>query len=273
VLTISGTSTASLYLNCYPTVHSLYRSRTSSTTIPRSPTGDIQRYLQDLFWRVSLGGRFSFSLEARLAQEIKRVDVILKGKLPSYDYPVNTSAEFVDENGWFSSGRSYIKAILCLFAYQLPKSFIDNSIVRLSNDWLKQANSKNYHHFFPRAFLDKKGVDYWAINHIINITIVDDYLNKREIRDKAPSVYMAGFKKKNPDLTDTMRTHLIDLDKFGIWRDNYQVFWTKRAEAIARELSKRIIPQKIDRTSQEVNTEDYEDPELVEEAESQTASP
>lgn len=236
---------------------------------PDKPTGDMQRYLQDLFWRISLGGRFSTSVESRLAQEIKRVDSILGCKLPAYDYPVNTSAEFVDENGWFSSGRSYIKAILCLFAYHQPKSFIDNAIVCMSNDWLKQANSRNYHHFFPKAFLEKKGEEYWAINHIINITIVDDYLNKREIRDKAPSVYMSRFKKKNPELAEAMRTHLIDLDGFGIWDDDYEVFWKKRSRAIAKELAKRIIPQKIDEASQGVNTEDYEDSELGEQAERQ----
>lgn len=239
---------------------------------PDKPTGDKQRYLQDLFWRISLGGRFSFSLESRLAQELKRVDIILKGKLPAYDYPVNTSSEFVDENGWFSSGRSYIKAILCLFAYHEPKSFIDHSTVRLSNDWLKQANSKNYHHFFPKSFLEKKGEDYRAINHIINITIVDDYLNKREIRDKAPSRYMASFKKKNPRLAETMKTHLIDIEKFGVWGDDYERFWKKRAQAISRELTKRIIPQKIDSSTQGVNTEDYEDPELVEEAQGQAVT-
>ena len=196
--------------------------------------------------------------------------MILKGKQPSYDYPVNKSAAFVEENSWFSSGRSYIKAILCLFAYHRPLSFVDNAIVRLSNDWLKQAKSKNYHHFFPKAHLEKRGEGYWAINHIINITIVDDYLNKREIRAKAPSNYMAAFKRKNLNLASTMKTHLIDLDKFGIWDDDYEVFWKKRAKAISRELTKRVIPQKIDETSQEINTEDYENPELAEQGESQS---
>jgi hypothetical protein len=204
---------------------------------------------------------------------LKRVDVILDGKLPRYDYPVNTSAEFVEQNGWFSAGRSYIKAILCLFAYHQPKSFVDHSIVHISNDWLKQANSKNYHHFFPKAYLAKKGEEYGAINHIINITIVDDYLNKREIRDRPPATYMAGFKKKNPELAETMRTHLIDLDKFGIWDNDYERFWNRRAKAIARELAKRVIPQDIDEAAQGVNTEDYEDPELGEEPEAQDAGP
>jgi hypothetical protein len=116
-----------------------------------------------------------------MAQDIRRVDAILDEKLPSYDYPVDTSADFVRDNGYFSAGRSYVKAIPCLLAYDEPKSFDNNALVRMSNDWLKQANSKNYHHFFPRAYLRRQGYKDWQANHVANITIVDDYLNKRKI--------------------------------------------------------------------------------------------
>jgi hypothetical protein len=132
-----------------------------------------------------------------------------------------------------------------------PKSFNDDSIVNISNDWLKQANSKNYHHFFPKAFLDKKldweYKNYW-INHILNITIVDDFLNKREISAKAPSVYMNKFAKQNPEIEATMKTHLIgDFEKFGIWDDDYEKFLNERSKWLHREIKKRIIPQETDK--------------------------
>jgi hypothetical protein len=210
------------------------------------PTGDKQRYLQDFFWRCALSGRYSSAVESKLAQDIKRIDKILNNELPKYDWPIDTSKSFLIDNGWFSAGRSYIKAILCILAYHQPKSFIDNSIVNISNYWLKQANSKNYHHFFPRAYLKKLNVDEDKINHIINITIVDDFLNKRKIKDKAPSKYMLEFKKKNPNLDECMKTHLINLDYFGIWNDDYNLFFEKRAELISKEIEKRIIKQEID---------------------------
>ncbi|MFA5128461.1 MAG: DUF262 domain-containing protein [Patescibacteria group bacterium] len=211
------------------------------------PTGDKQKYLQDFFWRVSLSGRYSSSVESKLAQDIKRIDKILEDKLPDYDWPINLSPEFIKNNGWFSAGRSYIKAILCIYAYHQPKSFNDNSLVNISNYWLKQANSKNYHHFFPRAYLSRLNKDEKMINHIANITIVDDFLNKREIKDKPPSKYMEKFKKENPHLSETMKTHLInDIDNMGIWEDNYELFFEKRIESISKDIEKRIIPQEID---------------------------
>ncbi|MBS1793151.1 MAG: DUF262 domain-containing protein [Acidobacteria bacterium] len=119
------------------------------------PTGDKQRYLQDFFWRVSLGTRYTSGAEAKLAQDTRKIDQILKDELPRYDWPVDVSPEFIEDNGGFSAGKSYIKALLSLYAYFQPKSFIDDSLVNISNYWLKQANSKNYHHFFPRAYLNK----------------------------------------------------------------------------------------------------------------------
>jgi len=127
-------------------------------------------------------------------------------------------------------------------AYQQPKSFVDNAIVIVSNNWLKQANSKNYHHFFPRAYLYKNGYDdFWA-NHIANITIVDDFLNKRKIRDRAPSKYIKEFQKQNPELGEALQSHLIgDIDAFGISNDDYDTFFNMRVKWFSRELKKRII--------------------------------
>jgi len=125
--------------------------------------------------------------------------------------------------------------------------------------WLKQANSKNYHHFFPRAYLAKKHIEDWRVNHIANITIVDDFLNKREIRDKAPATYMGKFAKDNPNLSKTMRTHLIRLDSFGIEENDYEKFVDRRCKLMSKELEKRIIHQDIDSRGQAVMLDDVDD--------------
>ncbi|MBE9208876.1 DUF262 domain-containing protein [Nostoc sp. LEGE 06077] len=224
------------------------------------PTDDKRKYLEDFFWRCSLSGRYSSSVESKLAQDIKRIDEILAGDLPSYDWSIDTSAEFIKDNGWFSTSRSYIKAILCIYVYHQPKSFNDNSIVNVSNYWLKQANSKNYHHFFPKAHLKKQDYLDWYINHILNITIVDDFLNKREIKAQAPSKYMAKFQAINHELETTMKTHLIeDLDTFGIWNDDYEKFLSERAKVVSQEISKRIIKQEIDKKGQSNLVDDFEE--------------
>jgi len=202
------------------------------------PKPDQEIFLQEYFWRSSLSYRFSSAVETKLGQDVKRITQIIKGEKPEYDFNVILDKDEI-KNHWFSTGDSYCKAILSLYAYFQPKSFDNNSNIILDNSWLKKSNSRNYHHFFPRAYLKKNNIE--NENTIVNITLVDDYLNKREIRAKSPSIYMQKFKKINPNLDKTMKTHLIDdLDEFGVWEDDYESFLNKRSERIVEELRKRI---------------------------------
>lgn len=227
---------------------------------PDKPDATQKPLLEDFFWRCSLAGRYSSAVEGKLAQDAKRIDVILKGQSPEYNWPVNISPEFLIENGWFNAGRSFVKAILCLYAYNEPKSFSDDARVNIQNNWLKQSNSKNYHHFFPRAYLSKEGVEEARINNVLNITIVDDYLNKRKIRARPPSDYMSEFKAANSNLDATMESHLIDdLDAFGVWSNDYDAFIRKRAEAVSAELAKRVIARDVDTQLQVVRADDFEE--------------
>ena len=167
---------------------------------------------------------------------------------PEYEEPVDITVDYTSDNGWFATGTAYIKGLLGLLAYQQPQSFADNALVNINNSWLKQANSKNYHHFFPKAYLLKKGEEMFWINHIANMTIVDDFLNKRSIRDKAPSRYIADFQKANPQLQAALETHLIgDPDSWGILSDDYDLFFEKRLGRFSEELRKRLVLRKTDR--------------------------
>lgn len=203
------------------------------------PNDEQEKYLQEYFWRSSLSYRFSSAVETRLGQDVKkRINKIIKGNKPDYDFNVLQDKEEIKE-WWFSTGDSYCKAILCLFAYFEPKSFNNNGRVILDNSALKQSNSRNFHHFFPRSYLEKKKIE--NANSIVNITLVDELLNKRKIRAKSPSKYMNEFKKNNPNLNKTMKSHLIsNLDTFGIWDNDYERFLDKRSEKIVKELKKRI---------------------------------
>lgn len=204
------------------------------------PKGEQIKFLEEFFWRMSLSFRYSSSSESKLAQDIKRIDKILINERPEYDdikVYMNSPKDLIDTN--FSAGSSYCKAVLCLLAYHEPKDFEDNGKVILDNSWLKVANSKNYHHFFPKAYLKKAGIR--NENSLINITLVAADLNKRKIRAKAPSIYVQDFWEVNEELPKSLKSHLIeDIDEFGILSDDYNIFLEKRAIAIYRELKNRI---------------------------------
>lgn len=203
------------------------------------PNGDQKKYLEEFFWRMSLAFRYSSSTESKLAQDIKRIDAILQGDRPDYaDIKVylESPRALVDTN--FSAGNSFCKAILCLLAYQEPKDFRDNGKVILDNSWLKIANSRNYHHFFPKAYL--KVSETPNSNSLINITFVSDHLNKRKIGAKAPSVYIGDFHDENSEIDVALNSHFIELNGFGIESDDYATFLSKRSQRIYNALKSRI---------------------------------
>lgn len=204
------------------------------------PKGEQIKFLEEFFWRMSLSFRYSSSTESKLAQDIKRIDEILKWNRPNYDdvkVYLSSPKDLIET--WFSVGSSYCKAILCLLAYHEPKDFQDNGKVILDNSWLKVANSKNYHHFFPKAYLRKNNIG--NENSLVNITLVSADLNKKKIKSQAPSIYIQDFLDENEELPISIKSHLInDLDNFGVISDDYLVFLEKRWTAMFNELQKRI---------------------------------
>jgi len=207
------------------------------------PSTTQNKLLTQYFWWASLSNRFTSGAEGKLAQDIKRMDLILAGEKPDYaGEEVRLTLEDLRWR-WFSTGDAFCKAIICLYAYKEPKSFSSNSVVKLDNSWLKVASSKNYHHFFPKAFLTKAGFTEAEANSILNITLVDADLNKRQVRAKPPSVYMKAFQSKNDELAQTMKSHYIDdMDAYGIWIDDYHAFIEHRGQRVLKEIKKRLEP-------------------------------
>ncbi len=115
----------------------------------------------------------------------------------------------------------------------------------LDNTNLKIATSRNYHHFFPKAYLQDADPSKEP-NLIANITLIDGYSNKHRIGKKAPSVYINKFAKSTKALGKTLRTHLIDdLDAFGVRSDDYDLFIDRRAKAIASALNVKLLSMTV----------------------------
>lgn len=207
----------------------------------RAPSGLQRKYLEELFWRSALSQRYSSAAESKLAADIKRVDRIIAEERPTYTdvrLSIGSPEDLIDTN--FSAGNAICKSIFCVLAYQEPKDFHNNARVLLDNSYLKIASSKNYHHFFPKAFLKKSETGH--ANSIVNITLVSADLNKNKVRAKAPSVYLDEFQDENPELPQALKTHLIDIEHSGVIQDDYSAFLKNRSKALYAEIQKRIEP-------------------------------
>jgi hypothetical protein len=206
----------------------------------KSQLKDIEKY----FFRSAISWRFSSSVESKLNTDIKIIERIKNNEIIDFDkelpIPNKSKSYFVDtlkEN--FSASNAFDKAVICIMAYAEPKKFSDNSKVRLDNSYLSMSTSKNYHHFFPKAYLKRMKNDENA-NALSNITLVDDFLNKRVIKDKEPQKYITDFQKSNSDINESLKSHFIELSGFGVLENDYDLFLNQRASMLADEILKRI---------------------------------
>ena len=209
------------------------------------PDATQTKNLEIYFFRAAFTNRFSSAVESKLNNDIQIIDKIKQKDKVDWDKEIPVNFDRNSLINWlkepFTTSNAFDKGVLCILAYFQPRRFNDNGLVILDNSWLSRSNSRNYHHFFPKAYLRKKGEGDLA-NALANITFIDDYLNKRIIKAKPPSKYiLEEFAKKNPDIEETLKSHLIDdIDTFGITHNNYDDFLEKRSERIAREILKRI---------------------------------
>jgi len=220
-----------------PLTYFFFKNKSHVTTVHQD------KLLTQYFFWASFSGRFSSAVETKITSDIKRIDEILKGSKPSYlNEEVYITVDTLKSHK-FATGDAFCKGILCILSYFEPRSFAKNSIVLLDNSYLKVSTSKNYHHFFPKSYLKKQGIDENEANSVLNITIVDAHDNKNEIRAKPPSVYMKKFSLDNRNINVAMQTHLIDdLISFGIWDDNYTRFLYQRGQRLLQEINQRLNP-------------------------------
>ena len=211
------------------------------TTGNKKPMNEQVRLLEQFFYWVGVTERYGSGSESKIAEDLNKMDIIAKGIAPSYPTTTLTVDAKAIEETWFSAGNAYCKAILCLLAYQQPKSFDTNGVVILDNSNLKIATSRNYHHFFPRAYIERTAPDKQP-NLIANITLIDGYSNKHRIGKKPPAEYIGHFAKENKRISETLKTHLIDdRASFGVDSNDFDTFIQRRAQAIAQALNIKLM--------------------------------
>lgn len=208
----------------------------------KRPTEIQAKLLRQFFYWVGLNWRYSGATETKIAEDLKKMNIILQEKMPKYPSgELNVSVADISET-WFTAGNSNIKAILCLFASHKPRNLDDDSDVILDNSNLKIATSRNYHHFFPRKYVERH-CPSMEPNLIANITLIDAASNNK-IRAKAPSRYINELNTGNSKLKSSLRSHLINSPKgFGIMEDDYEKFIEKRSAAIAEALNEALNPE------------------------------
>jgi len=172
----------------------------------RNPDGSQSAWLTRYFYLNGFANRLSSGTQSKLTEDIRIIADLAAGGPAKFDVPVAVAPEDI-RGTELRIGNAYCKSVLCLLATQGPLDLRDSSAIILQNRALKQANSRHYHHIFPKAFVrGKPGAE--EVNSIANVSLIPADLNIR-IGAKAPSEYLERFNGDNPHWDETLSSHLI----------------------------------------------------------------
>lgn len=209
-------------------------------TSNKKPSSKQIKLLEQFFYWCGVTERYGSASDTKITDDLNKIDAIIKSDEPKYlESELSISKEVIKQT-YFSTGNAFCKSILCLLVYNQPRSFDTDGIVILDNSNLKIASSRNYHHFFPKKYLEVKNKGAEP-NLVANITLIDGYSNKHKIGKKPPSDYISKFSEDNPQIKNTLKSHLInDAKEFGVDSDDYDVFIDKRSLEISISLTKKL---------------------------------
>lgn len=192
-------------------------------------TSEQKNNLVDWFWKACVSNRFDSAVEGRIAEDIKKIDLILEGKQATFDYiiPIITKDRIRGLN--YSLGSAFCKTIMCIFASMNPKNLQNNSPVDFNS--FSKFNAIEFHHLFPQNYLKNEQEDYYELkDSIANIAFIHSGANKK-YSDKPPSIYITNI--NNLEIDDSFKSHMIfDYKNSGLLEDDFDKFINIRSNAI-----------------------------------------
>jgi hypothetical protein len=189
------------------------------------------------FWKSSISNRFASAVETKLAEDGEAMKKIVRDEPHEFRYSyIRRNASDITHQK-YSLQSAFTKTLLCLLLSQRPLNIVNNTLVNFSN--FSRYTQSEMHHIFPRHYLEKQGIDAALINSITNIMFIPANINKNSLLKKSPKVYFSQLQKSNPQLKNSLKTHLIyNLEESGLLEDDFDRFTKYRAKQILKKLEK-----------------------------------
>jgi hypothetical protein len=184
------------------------------------------------FWRSVFTRRFSSDVTARQAFDIKEMKALKEDEEHTFKYSkFDLKLDF--RKAKFSVGTANSKALVLMLAGQSPRSFLSGAKIDPSKV-LKKGSKHEFHHIFPKKYLEQLGVEARDVNCLANICFLTRSDNNT-IKAKAPSIY---FDDMNPESRDgVLKSALCEYGDGKLTFDDFANARTTRLNDLAVELA------------------------------------
>ncbi|MDE0073454.1 MAG: DUF4268 domain-containing protein [Gammaproteobacteria bacterium] len=191
------------------------------------------------YWSSVFRGRYGGSTESKSYRDVSQVkawigdDRVVPEAVPTHQDEVKRELTNV------RSGAAY-RGILCLVALRGAQDFFTGQSIEL--------HDLDHHHIFPKAFLRTSQVAADQQNTVLNRTLISADTNRRVIRAKRPSRYLAEMEADlgRERVREVLASHFIDDSAIKAMReDNYDRFLSARERALRAEIVRRCVHSTI----------------------------
>lgn len=154
-----------------------------------TPTSDQLDEIKRWFWLTTLSGYFGGWDSGQMAQDTRQVRAFAAGEADNLGEGGVIPSATVWRLKQFRSNSAVSKMFGLMLAHKSPVDIVNGQKIDPGKS-LAWSNDKEYHHFFPQAYLRRQGVSAGAANVVGNIVLLTSKSNI-DIRDAAPSKYLA----------------------------------------------------------------------------------
>lgn len=222
-----------------------------------NPNANQRAELKRWFWLTTLSGYFSGWDSGQMATDAKAIRDFAAGSSTSIDVTASVPTASLWAAKPFRANSAISKMIALMFTTKNPLDIVTGQRIDIDKS-LAWSNDKEFHHFFPQAYLTKNGVKASRSNVPGNIILLTSKSNIA-ISASAPSVYLNKIIESDgrEALVERLESNLVPeaaLD--AALNDDYDSFLSTRAtylHAIAENLSGvnsegliEVSPEEID---------------------------
>jgi hypothetical protein len=178
------------------------------------------------FWRASFSRRYSSDVIRKLEIDIREMLKLRRNEPHDLgEPPVEVDELFFYSR--FSTASVNTKATVLMLAQFDPRSFVSGGRVGLQ-EVLKDYNRREFHHLYPRAYLQQEGFEPGDANVLANFAFMSRADNNR-LGGVAPSVYRDRMYE--PAIPEILAHAMVEAEY--LFKDDYWEFVDRRAKAMA----------------------------------------
>ncbi|MEV7777842.1 DUF262 domain-containing protein [Kitasatospora sp. NPDC088351] len=189
------------------------------------------------FWLTASGEYFKGWNESQMAADRQAVTAFAEGRATEIEAGAGMPRSVLWRRSAFRRTNAPSKLLALLLAYAAPLDLRTGQRIDVDKA-LSWQNDKEFHHFFPKAFLKGQGVGAAQANVCGNLVMLSSVSNIW-VSDKPPSQYLKDICATDGEkaVRERLASCLVDEDAFqAAMRDDYEAFLRARSETLHERL-------------------------------------